>query len=485
MAFTPYQSSSTSSGPTPGFVPYTGDTTPASSPQGPTLTGSDNKVGSLPVIKQFTQVGAGIGSGIGKALLNIPKAGLSFAQGVSNLGSKILGGKPANYQPAINAIDNTSNALFDKPVKQELNTTGGQIGNFIGQTAPLIATGAPVSELANAASGAEALQGAGAVPAIGRTLAGATTEGLANLGTGYALSGGNTKQALTQGITAGVLKGTTGVLGEIANGTNLPARMVQNVYKSDKNTVSKIFDEANTAKEGNTQPLSQWAVNKGLSGSLESQALKVRSILNQSEEKVINSAEASKVRIPVESNMVKMAQGIKADFQDVGRGEIAQKADQFLKAVDNNSVSVKDAIGFRRLIDNTLRTKSSFNNPGLADNLSYWAEDLRKSINGADGIGDINKDYSQAIKARQALINAATSQGNQKALGALESYALGGSVLAGEPISGVATVATKRALQSPNITSRLAQGIKNLPTSSATGAITRSVIGNQLGALTP
>lgn len=458
----------------------TSSTTTAPNSSQPTLTGSDNKVGSLPVIKQATQVGAGIGSGIGKSLANIPKALLQFSQGVSNVGSKILGGQPANYQPAIDAISKASSNLFDKPVQPELNTVGGQIGNVIGQVAPYVATGGVTSELSNATSGAKVLKGTGALPALGRTIAGATAEGLANAGTGYALSGGDTKQALTQGLTAGTLKAGTAGIGEIANASKLPQRLMAPVYKTDKNTVENIFNETGTSSQGKTQPLAKWAVDNGIKGSLETQAKQVKSILDQSENKVISSAEASKVRIPVEANLFKMAQGIQSDFQDVGRGEIAQKADQFLRSVKDNSVSVKDAISFRRLIDNTLRTKSSFNNPALADNLSYWAEDLRKSINNADGIGSVNKEYTQALKARSALIKAATSQGNQKALGALESYALGGGIIAGEPISGVATVAAKRALQSPNITSRLAQGAKNLPKSSGIGSVSRSLAGKLL-----
>lgn len=454
-----------------------------------TLTGQDNPIGSLPVIKQLTQVGAGIGSAIGKAGLNLGKAVVGLPQQIADIGTKVMGAPQQNYGFLNNVkqnLDVISNKLYQEPVQNELNTVGGQIGNVIGQVAPYFTgIGETTAGLSNAASGANILKGTGILPAVGRTLAGAGTEGLANYGAGYALSGGDTNQALTQGLTAGLLKGGTSGLGEAGIGTKLPQRLMSNVYKTDKNTVANIFNEAGTATEGKTQPLSQWALDKGLKGSLESQALKVKTILNQSENKVIANADASKVRIPVASNLFKMAQGIMKDFQNVGRGEIAAKADQFLRAVKNNSVSVRDAINFRRLIDNTLRTKSSFNNPALADNLAYWAEDLRKAINNADGIGAINKDYSQAIKAREALIKAATARNNQRALGALESYALGGGILAGEPISGVAIVGAKRALQSPTITSNIAQGIKNLPQSSTTGATARSVIGQLLGKLNP
>lgn len=463
-----------------------GQSLSSNQPPQPTLTSSYADNSNDPwyerlakgAIRIPAQIGSGIGSAIGSAGLNLGKTALKVSSPVANL----LGVGQENQQ-AQNAVDTINKKVFQEPVKTELNTTGGQIGNLVGQTAPYIATGGAISAISNATTGAKVFQGAGALPAIGRVAAGALAEGGANAATGYALSGGDTKQAITQGITAGALKGMTGALGEIANAGKLPQRMLASVYKTNKNSVAKIFDEANTPKEGNTQPLSQWALDKGLKGSLESQALKVRSILTQSEDKVIASAEASKVKIPVEQNLFKLAQGIQTDFQSVGRGEIAKKADQFLRSVKDNSVTLKDAIQFKRLLTNTLQSKSALNNPTLIDNLSYWAADLTQQINNVDKLGEINKDYSQAMKARQALINAATAQGNQKALGALESYAIGGGIIAGEPLSGAMTVGVKRALQSPNVTSRIAQGIKNLPNSSAAGSITRSMIGNQLGSL--
>jgi len=436
---------------------------------------TESGVGSLPILKQLTQAGIGIGSAIGKSGLSLGQGFLKASQGIANV---LKTG--ADYSPLIKNIEDIKTNVYDKPYENELNSTSGKIGTGIGNVAPYLASGGTTAALSNAATeSVPVIKGAGAL----RTLAGAGAEAASNFGQGYLLSGGDTKQALTQGATAGLLKGATGALGEIANSTKLPQRLMGSVYKTDKNTVSKIFDETNTTSKGNTKSLSKWAVDQGLKGSLEAQAIKVRSILKQSEDAVIKSAEASKKRISVAPNLFKMAQGIQSDFQDVGRGEIASKADQFLRSVKDNSVSVKDAIDFRRLIDNTLRTKSSFNNPALADNLAYWAEDLRKAINNTDGIGEINKDYTQAIKAREALINAATSAGNTKALGALESYAIGGGMLTGEPASGLLTVMAKRTLGSPRATSNIAQIVKNLPKSSSTGSKTRSIISQQLGIL--
>src|SRR4051812_32769914 len=51
----------------------------------PTLTGADNPVGSLPVIKQATQLGTGIGSAIGSAGLNVGKALLKISHPIASL----------------------------------------------------------------------------------------------------------------------------------------------------------------------------------------------------------------------------------------------------------------------------------------------------------------------------------------------------------------------------------------------------------------
>lgn len=456
-----------------------------------TLTGPDNPVGSLPVIKQATQFGSGVGSALGKAALNIPKAFLSASQGVA----KMIGSK-ADYSPAINAIDSFSNNLFQKPLETELDSGLGKTGEIVGSVAPYFAggIGSGTSKLVNGVT--EASQGFKPIPILGkilsnpvaRTAVGATTEGAANYGAGYALSGGDTQQAKNQALFAGGLKGLFGGIGEVANATKFPQRLMANIYKTDKKTVSNIFNNIDNATVANgskkpIQKLSDWALSNDISGSLETQAHQVQKILKSSEEQVIKSAEAAKKRITVEPNLFKLAQKIVEDFQDVGRGEIAQKADQFLRAVKDNQVNVKDAILFKRLLTNTLQTKSSFNNPTLSDNLAYWAEDLTKTINSIDDIGTINKDYSQAMKAREALIKAATSAENRKALGALEAYAIGGGIATGFSIPALLTVGAKRAAQSPRITSKTAKVLKNLPQSSARGSATRSIISRGLSDL--
>lgn len=433
---------------------------------------TDTKIGGLPVVKQLNEFGVGAGTAIAKGGLNLGKA---FLKG-SNVISNAMGNPKNQYDPLINKIENIKQKVYTDPFKKELNTGFGKTGKVVGEVAPYIAGAGTTSALSNVATKAvPVFKGAG----IARTLVGAGTEGIANFGQALAFSGGDTKEAKRAGLTAGLFKGATQGTGEITKAIKLPQKLMSGVYKTDKKEVAEIFNNVDNAIPNNKGPkLSEWALNKGLKGGLESQAKQVKEILDKSENAVINTAEAAKKRITVEPNLFKMAQGIMADFKDVGRGEIASQADEFLRAVKDNSVSVKNAIKFRRLIDNTLRTKSSFNNPALADNLSYWADDLRKSINAVDGLGAINKDYALALKARDAIIKAAVTVKNQPALGALESYALGGGMATGAGLPALATIAGKRAARSARVTSRLAQGLKNLPTSTKLGAGTRSVLGN-------
>lgn len=246
------------------------------------------------------------------------------------------------------------------------------------------------------------------------------------------------KEAGVAGAVGGAVSGVLAGAGEALRASKLPSRLMSNIYKSDKKTVEKIF----SGEKVDGEKLSDWAVKNKISGSLPQQAEKLNTILRKSEDAVIKSAEASKVRVPIHENLFKLAQNIQKDYAEVGRGEIATTADDFLRAVKDNSVSVKDAIKFRRVLDK-LRPENSFLNPKFGNELGYWSDDLRNVINNSDGIGAINKEYANAIKASKRLIDYATSVGNTKAIGALETYALGGGALAGEPLAGAVTVGTK------------------------------------------
>ena len=281
------------------------------------------------------------------------------------------------------------------------------------------------------------------------------------------------KEAGVSGLVGGVVSGALSATGEALRASKLPSRLMSNIYKTDKKTVEKIF----SGEKVDGEKLSDWVVKNKISGSLPQQAEKLNTILKRSEDAVIKSAEASKVKVPVHENLFKLAQNIQNDYATVGRGEVAQSADDFLRAVKDNSISVKDAIKFRRVLDK-LRPDTSFVNPKLGNELGYWSDDLRKIINNSDGIGAINKEYASAIKASKKLIDYATSTGNTKAVGALETYVLGGGAIAGEPLASGLTVGVKRLVQSPRILSKTSQAIQNAKPSGNVRALTSKASGD-------
>lgn len=281
------------------------------------------------------------------------------------------------------------------------------------------------------------------------------------------------KEAGVSGLVGGGVSGALSATGEALRASKLPSRLMSNIYKTDKKTVEKIF----SGEKVDTEKLSEWAVKNKITGSPTQQAQKINNILQKSEDAVIKSAEASKVKVPVHENLFKLAQTIQDDYATVGRGEISQSADDFLRAVKDGSVSVKDAIKFRRVLDK-LRPENSFVNPKFGNELGYWSDDLRNVINNSDGIGAINKQYSSAIKAREALINYAKNTGNTKALGALEAYVLGGGAMTGQAAESAGVVLAKRITQSPRVLSNVAQSIQNTKPSTKARALVGKLSGD-------
>src|SRR4051812_11169652 len=102
MAFTPYNGTDAST-----FTPYSPFSRDNSSNSTDSLTSSG--VGSLPVIKQATQLGIGIGTGVVKAGLNVGKAFVKGSQAISNGLQDVFGGSGADYTPVVNGIDTISN----------------------------------------------------------------------------------------------------------------------------------------------------------------------------------------------------------------------------------------------------------------------------------------------------------------------------------------------------------------------------------------
>lgn len=292
------------------------------------------------------------------------------------------------------------------------------------------------------------------------------------------------QQALTSGAFKGVLTGT----GEVIRGLGLPAKLYSRTYKTTDKEVAKMFenlgDNAGATLPGHEMTLAEWALNKGIAGPTKKQAATVMQLLDDSEKAVINEAKNSGVHIVVDPGAVNTAKSIAEEYADYGKGEVAEKANQFLNNIaEDGTASVEDTIKFKRLLDG-LRSKASFRNAKVGDNISYWANELRGQINDIPALGQINKDYAFAMKARDALISKAKSENNKMILGALEAYTAamplmnaGVSEGGASNLAGAAIVAAKRIANSPGYQTSVAQGLNKFGDTTVKNYAGRAILG--------
>lgn len=114
--------------------------------------------------------------------------------------------------------------------------------------------------------------------------------------------------------------------------------------------------------------------------------------------------------------------------------------------------------------------------------LKEMADEIRHKINVIGGTGSIMKDYSFYIKAMDKLASHASRTKNADALGMINTFLLGESVANANPVlAGVAI--GRRLIKTTAGATKLAQFLKNLPKSSATGSTVRSAIGGGISSL--
>jgi hypothetical protein len=296
------------------------------------------------------------------------------------------------------------------------------------------------------------------------------------------------KEAGTAAATAGVLKGVMVGAGEAARAMQLPQKLYSRTYKTTDKEMQKLFDNlgdsASTKVAGADETLADWALNKGIVGATKKQAATVMQMLDDSEKAVIDTARKSGVNIVVDPGAIRTAQSVAEEYADYGKGEVAKKADDFLKSIaDDGTASVEDAIKFRRTLDG-LRSKASFRNAKVGDNISYWADELRGQINGIPALGQINKDYAMAMKARDALITKAVSENNKMILGALEAYTAAMPLMnrtaaegGASNLAGAAIVAAKRFANNTGVQTKIAQGLNTLGDVTKKGYGMRQIFG--------
>ncbi len=441
----------------------------------PSQIASDVKgvVGDNTVGKVLTGIGQ-FGAGVGSAVMN---AGLGLGQTALKVAGRVA---PNFEQPLINkasnALDKTKQTISDvytpetKSIPGKLGTVGGTIAAY----------SAPSSEIANTTNFAvNSIKGAGFLPSAGRVLAGAGTEGALNYAQGYALSGGDTNAAKTQGLTAGVLKGATGTLGEVANSLNVPEALNTKVFKTDKKEVQAIF-------AGNQEDsLAKQVLDRGIAGNTKQIATQLTDGMASSEQKISQAfADAGNPNITLEEpkRFLDYLQNKAELLRKSGAIKEAQGLEASIPAINpqTGEITANNALALRRFLDG-LRYEKSYQVPteeltAQQAGLKEMSDEIRHKINAIGGTGEAMKDYSFYIKAMDKLVSHAVRTKNNDAIGLINSFLLGDAVANSHPLLGAVAVG-RRFIGSTSGATKGAQALKNLTQSGKTGTAIRSVAG--------
>lgn len=502
MAFTPF-TAPTSSGSTPlapsnGFTAYSPTTAPVplATSATPNQVGglTSGGIGSLPVLKQITQLGTGIGSGVGQAALGTLSGAARLVGGIQDLFGKgidkITGAKNTqaggtDARNIANDIDTAKTDIFQKPNQDELNSIPGAIGNVVGQATPYaVGTG---EANANVGTGVKGLiKGVGALPALARTVAGAVTEAGLNTGEGYLVSGGNKKAATTQGITAGLLDGVTSGVGEVANILKAPEGFMMKVFKATKSEVG------NALKGNGGDSVAQQALDRGIGGTVSHMAQQINDGMTGAESTIMSEfhkAGNPPIFLDDPSRFIDAIQQKAALLTKSGATTEAQDLTSSLKAInpETGEISAGNALSLKRYLYG-LTNEKSFLQPTEELNaqqagLREMGQEIMHKINSIGGVGDAMKDYQFYIKAFDRLTNYAKSSGNKQALNIIQQGLLGDSLIHGSPLGVLGVIGNKIATGTAAGSTGTAQFLKNLPVASTAGAITRSVVGQNTAKL--
>lgn len=202
---------------------------------------TDSKTGKIPVIKQATQLGVGIGTELAKAGLGL---GQTFLKG-ANLVSRGLG-MGNQYDPLISGIEKIKQDVYTKPFQQEKESISGKIGTGVGVLVPFIATGRPITSSQSFLKGVVSEGTKNIVNTALRTtfrgglniLARGIPEAIGSGAVQYGISGGNLQEAKDVGLISGAFSGGLGLVGDIAKNL-IPKTVSENVARVLKNTGTK------------------------------------------------------------------------------------------------------------------------------------------------------------------------------------------------------------------------------------------------------
>lgn len=192
----------------------------------PSLT--NTKIGKLPVIKQATEFGVGVGTELGKAGLGLGQAFLKGANVVGN----VLGTGHNQYNPIIDNLEKIKQEVYQKPFEKELETIPAKAGELTADVALFAQGNKPIIKGQEALTGAVKGMNIASKPlAYGATKVAQVLPEIAGTGaTQYAISGGDKKSAVQTGLTAGAFSFLTHVGSDIYKSL-IPQTVKENVAR--------------------------------------------------------------------------------------------------------------------------------------------------------------------------------------------------------------------------------------------------------------
>ena len=450
------------------------DFTPIQQPQANTKTPT-----TAPGIVKET--GKGFLKGIGNTITNLESLGQKALDTISKPVVEGITGKPYNASP-------TSQQVFGDKLKptntaQKLGFYGEQVGEFflpagaigkIGKTLDIASEGLKAGKLATTGlkiagkAGVEA--GANAAIRLGQT--------------------GSGKEAGKAGLTAGIVSGGLGVVGQALKSAKVPewfyskvfhnslddmvgelkSMGVANLQKSNPQLFKQLTDSGviKLGQNGKTilnETLAKEALNRGLKGSIKNMASEVVKNTYELEHAAQTLTKAHDLPIAIEPQFEKILKEVSKDYKVVGFGEISQEANDILGGINNGQTTAENALKLRRWLDG-MRIRSSFNPTAklsqTQQNFKILGDTVRNRLaTEVKGLKPVMNEYRFNIEALDALAREAKKRGDRAAIGLMDGLLFSSGAAGGAPGVGAAISLGRKVLSTPSGTTRIGSAINN------------------------
>jgi hypothetical protein len=202
----------------------------------------DSAIASVPIIKQLSSAGVGIGSALGKFAVGAAQAPLSVARGIG----KVVGADTSGATKMIEGLEKVKQNIYQKPFEKQLKTTSGKIGNFVGSVIPYVAPSAAITRSQAGitglvskipAAGNLAKFGRGALGVVGRAIPEAIGAGAV----GFLGSGGDLNRAKRDAAYGGAFSAGFGTIGAVGRGLR-DSGLTQGILSKTTGISNPTFD---------------------------------------------------------------------------------------------------------------------------------------------------------------------------------------------------------------------------------------------------